>query len=78
MEGGWKPEGLRLTVMINLNIINASFPLQTNLVAILCYCCKRGLLMCDVKCGEERYTSAKEMVPYEKSNLRVTHFVYHQ
>jgi len=48
--------GLRLMVMINLNNINAS----------LCHCCKHGLLMCDVKCGEERCRSAKETVPYEK------------
>jgi len=35
-------------------------------VAISCYCCKQGLLMCDAKCGEERCRSAKETVPYEK------------
>jgi len=74
----WKLEGLRLMVMINSKNINASFSLQTNLVAILCYCYKHGLLICDVKCGEERCRSAKETLPYEKSNLRVTHFVYHK
>jgi len=56
-NGGWKLEGLRLMVMINLNNINASFPVQTDWVYS-----KHGLLMCDVKCGEER-CSAKETVP---------------
>ena len=34
-------------------------------VAILCYCCKHGLLRCDTKCGEEKYRRTWETVHYQ-------------
>ena len=55
---------------------NASFSQQTHVVAILCYCCKHELLMCDAKCGEKRCRNAKETVSYENSDFRVMHIVY--